>query len=54
MHALRLKLKTTEADEYNIERRFRAILPHASRWSEACSENVPTYIQRRSSRSGIA
>ena len=25
MHTLRLKLKTTEADEYNIERRFRAI-----------------------------
>ena len=24
MHTLRLKLKTTEADEYNIERRFRA------------------------------
>ena len=25
MHTFRLKLKTTEADEYNIERRFRAI-----------------------------
>ena len=25
MHTLRLKLKATEADEYNIERRFRAI-----------------------------